>query len=148
MSYQEARALVSLFSAVAITIIYTAIMAPRYPNADPYSPEIFHFWGSFFVILIVVSIIANIVIIIIFTILNAIATRQEEPPVTDERDHLIELKSAQIALYVFAAGFLVAMGSLVFSQPPSVMFILLLCGGVASSVVADISQFYFYRRGF
>ncbi|MBI5668840.1 MAG: DUF2178 domain-containing protein [Chloroflexi bacterium] len=148
MSYQEKRSLVNLVSVVLITAVYSAYMIQRYPEASPYSPEVFRFWGAFFLILIPVSIVARIVIYILFAIINAIATREEEPPITDERDRLIELKSAQMSLYVFTAGFVLAMVSLVADMPPSAMFIILICAGVVSEMVSDISQFYYYRRGF
>lgn len=147
MSYQERRAIVSVISSVVITALYAAYMMQRYPAVPPYSPEIFRFWGSFFLILIVVSIVAKIIIYILFSILNAIATRETEPDITDERDRLIDLKTTRNALYVFTVGFLLAMVAMALDMPPAVMFAILLCAGVASEVVSDMSQFYFYRRG-
>ncbi len=148
MSYQERRALVSLVETIVISVLYSAYMIQRYPAATPYSPEIFHFWGSFFLILIPVSIVAKIITAIIFAILNAIATREEEPPITDERDKLIELKAQTNGGYVFIIGFILAVGSLVISLPPAAMFIILLLAGMLSQIISDISQFYYYRRGF
>jgi hypothetical protein len=148
MSFQERRSIVNLISSVLITALYSAYMIQRFPEASPYSPDVFHFWGAFFLILIPVSIVARIVIYIVFYIVNTIATREEEPSITDERDKLIELKAQTNATYVFVVGFLLAMGSLIIAMPPSAMFILLLCAGVVSEMVSDISQFYFYRRGF
>jgi hypothetical protein len=43
MSYQERRAVVSLVSSIAIPVVYTAYMLQRYPDADPYAPDIFHY---------------------------------------------------------------------------------------------------------
>ncbi|MEO8608215.1 MAG: DUF2178 domain-containing protein [Chloroflexota bacterium] len=147
MSYQERRAIASLISNVVITVLYSAYMLQRYPQGDTYSVEVFHFWGTFFVILIPVSIVAKIIIAIIFSILNAVATREVEPVITDERDRLFELKALRNSLYVFAIGFIVAMASLVGDMPPAVMFIILIGAGVVSEIVGDMSQFYFYRRG-
>jgi len=148
MSFQERRSLVNLGSTVLITVLYTVYMLQRYPAGDAYAPDVFHFWGAFFLILIPVTIVAKILIHIAFSIIHAIATREEEPTITDERDRLIELKSAQYSLYVFALGFLLAMGSLVVSMPPAVMFMILLIAGFVAEVVGDLSQFLFYRRGF
>ena len=148
MSFQERRSIVNLISSVLITALYSAYMIQRFPEASPYSPEVFHFWGAFFLILIPVSIVARIAIYIVFYIVNTIATREEEPSITDERDKLIELKSQTNSTYVFVVGFLLAMGSLIIAMPPSAMFIILLCSGIVSEMVSDISQFYFYRRGF
>jgi hypothetical protein len=148
MSYQERRAIVNLIETIVITALYSAYMIQRYPEASLYSPEVFHFWGSFFLILIPVSIVAKIITAIVFAILNAIATREEEPPITDERDRLIESKAQANGQYVFIFGFILAMGSLVISQPPVMMFIVLLLAGLLSQIISDISQFYYYRRGF
>jgi hypothetical protein len=147
MSYQEKRTIVSLISTILISAIYSAYMVQRYPEGNPYSVDTFHFWGSFFLILIPVSIVAKIMIYIVFSILNAIATQEVESSITDERDKLIELKTTRNSLYVFTFGFLLAMGSLAVDMPPSTMFVILLCSGIASEMIADISQLYFYRRG-
>ena len=148
MSYQERRAIVSLIGTIVVSVLYSAYMIQRYPAGSPYSPEVFHYWGSFFLILIPVSIVAKIIIYILFAIVNAIATREEEMPITDERDKLIESKAQMIGNYLFIFGFILAMGSLVVSLPPAVMFIILLLSGMLSQIISDISQFYFYRRGF
>jgi hypothetical protein len=148
MSFQERRALASLVGTVLINVAYAAVMIQRYPSASPYSPDVFRFWGVFFLILIPVTIFTKIIIYIVFNILNAIATREVEDPITDERDQLIDLKSTRNSLYVFPLGFLLAMVALVIELPPAVMFIILTCAGIVSELVSDISQFYFYRRGF
>jgi len=147
MSFQEIRSIVNLISTLLIIAFYSAYMAQRYPEASPYSPDVFRFWGAFILILIPVSIVAKILIYIIFYIINAIATREEEPPITDERDKLIELKAQTNANWVFIIGFILAMSSLVVDLPPSVMFIILILAGLVSAVVSDISTFYYYRRG-
>jgi hypothetical protein len=148
MSYQERRSIVNLISTILISAVYCAYMIQRYPVKDSYSVDVFHFWGAFFLILIPVSIVAKIIIYIVFAIINAIATREEEVPITDERDKLIETKAHMNSNYVFIVGFVLAMGSLAIDRPPSVMFIILLLSGIVSEMVSDISQFHFYRKGF
>lgn len=148
MSFQERRSLVNLISSVLITVIYAAYVLPRMPEADPYSKELFHFWGSFFLLLIPVSIVARIIVFIIFYIINTIATREEEPSITDERDKLIELRANRNGFFAFVLGFVIAMASLVMEMPPSTMFIILICSGIASEVISDASEFVYYRRGF
>lgn len=147
MSYQEKRSLVNLISSILVTVAYCAYMIQRYPEVGLYSPEVFQYWGAFFLILIPVSIVARIVIYILFAIVNAITTREQEIPITDERDKLIELKTQTNSGYVFIIGFILAMGLLVLGMPPAVMFIILLLAGLLTEVVGDISQFYYYRRG-
>jgi hypothetical protein len=148
MSYQERRAIVSIISTILITVLYAAYMVQRYPQADPYAPEIFQYWGSFFMILIPVSIVARIIITIIFSIINEVATHDGEPSITDERDKMIGLKSFRNGFVMFSAGFLLAMGAVAVSLPPAIMFIIMLCGGIVSDIVSEASSFFFYRRGY
>jgi uncharacterized membrane protein len=148
MSYQESRSLVNLISTLLINGLYAAYMLPRQPQGDAYSPEVFRFWGTFFLILIPVMIVAKIILFIVFHIINAIATRETEPPITDERDKLIELKATRARYLVFTLGFLIAMISLVGDMPPATMFMILVGSAVVAETVSDLTQFYFYRRGF
>jgi hypothetical protein len=147
MSIQERQAIVSFLSSIVITAVYAAFMLQRYPQADAYSPEIFRYWGAFFLILIPVTIVARILITIVFSILNTVVTHEPEPAIMDERDKLIALKATRSALVVFVAGFLLAMVSLVADMPPATMFIILIFSGVASGLASDLSEIYFYRRG-
>lgn len=148
MSYQERRAIVSILSSLLITAVYSAYMAQRYPAAEAYSPEIFRFWGAFFLILIPVSIVAQIIIYILFSIVNTVATQEQEPSITDERDRLIELKATRNSLVMFTAGFLVGMVAVALGQPPAVMFTIFVFAGVLAELASELSQFYFYRRGY
>lgn len=148
MSYQEKRAIVNLISSVLITIFYSVYMVQRYPETGPYSVEIFRFWGAFFLILIPVSIVARILTHIVFAIINTVAAHEEESDMMDERDKLFELKATRNSLYVFSAGVILAMAALVVDLPPSAMFVILICAGLVSDMISEISQFYFYRRGY
>lgn len=147
MSYQERRALVALFGTLVVNAGYLAYMLPRQPVGDAYSPEVFRFWGGFFLLLILLSILIQIALTILFIILNTIATRQREPDITDERDRLIELKARRNGFYAFTLGFLLAMIALVLDMPPSTMFLLMMAGGLASQIVDEFSAFWYYRRG-
>ena len=149
MSFQERRAIVYATSSILISVLYATYMAPSYPEGGVQSADIFRWWGHFFLLLIGVSIVAKIIIHILFSILNTIATREEEPKFLDERDQLIEAKSARIALYLFAVGFMLAIASLVvINEQPSTMFAILFMAGIVTDVVSELAQFYFYRRGF
>lgn len=148
MSYQERRSLVSAASTLLINLLYTAYMAQHYPQTGAYSVDVFRFWGAFFLILIPVTIVAKIVIHIVFSIINTLATREDEPAVIDERDRMIELKATKNSVYTFSFGFVCAMIALVLEMSPTVMFIVLICGGVLAELVSEFSQFYFYRRGY
>lgn len=148
MSYQERRALLNLIGSIIITSVYGFYMSGQYPDVDVYSVEMFRFWGTFFLLLIPVSIVAKIILHILFSIANTIITQEAEPTITDERDKLIELKAMRNSLYVFGIGVMLAMGSLVLEMSPSMMFIILFMAGFICDLVGDLSQFYFYRRGY
>jgi hypothetical protein len=147
MSYQERKALVNLVSTIGIMVVYAWVMMGRYPAVGDYAPEVFRFWGIFFVILIPVSIVARIVIYIVFSILNTVATREAEPDISDERDKLIELKASRNTGFVLGAGIVLALASQVIALPPSIMFVLLIGAGMVGEMVSDISTFIYYRKG-
>jgi hypothetical protein len=148
MSPNERRAIVSLLTTLLVAVFFLVYVLPRYPAGNPYSADVFHFWGLAVVIFIPVSIVANIAMSIVFSIVYFMATHEKDSSFSDERDRLIELRSLRNALYVFAGGFFLAMGSLVIGMPPSVMFIVLTASGFGSGVVAGLSQLYLYRKGF
>jgi hypothetical protein len=147
MSAHERQAIVSLLTTLLLAVFFAVYVLPRYPAGNPYAPEVFHFWGLAFVVLVPVSIVTNIVVSIVFSMAYAMATRQTASSFADERDKFIELRSLRNALYVFITGFSLAMGSLAIGMPPSVMFIILMASGYGSGVVGNISQLYLYRQG-
>ena len=147
MSSQERRAVVSLLTILLLTAFFLVYVLPRYPAGNPYSAEVFHFWGVAVVIFIPVSIVANIAISIVFSIVYSMATHEKASSFADERDKFIELKALRNAVYVFTCGFFLAMGSLAIGMPPSVMFIILMASGYGSGMVGNITQLYLYRRG-
>jgi hypothetical protein len=147
MSAHERQAVVSLLTTLLVAAFFVGSVLPRYPAGDPYAPAVFHFWGLAFVVLVPVSIVANIAVSIVFSVVYAMATRQKASSFADERDKFIELRALRISLYVFTAGFSLAMGSLAIGMPPSVMFIVLMGAGYGSGLVGNISKLYLYRQG-
>jgi len=146
MTYQEKKSIVSLISAILIFGSYSLYMYPRFPGGGLES-ETFRYWGTFVLILTLISIIAHIIISIIFNIVFRITTREKEPTFADELDKLIDLKANRNSFFVFIVGFLLAMGSLVIYQPSQVMFIILITSGFISDVTGSITKLYHYRRG-
>ena len=147
MSAHERQAIVSLITTLLLAVFFLGYLLPRYPAGNSYAPEVFHFWGVAFVILVPVSIVASIVVSIVFSMVYAMATRESASSFADERDKFIELRALRIALYVFMCGFSLAMASLAIGMPPSVMFIVLMGSGYGSGLVGDISKLYLYRKG-
>jgi hypothetical protein len=147
MTYQEKKSIVSLISAILIFASYCLYMYPRYPGGGLEPEETFRYWGSFVVILTLISIVAHIIISIIFNIVFRITTREKEPTFADELDKLIELKAHRNSFFVFIVGFLLAMGSLIIYQPSQVMFIILITSGFISDVTGSVTKLYHYRKG-
>ncbi len=149
MSYQERRTIANLISTIVYAVIYFLYVAQNYPQqANPYSAEVFHFWGASVFVLIPVSIVIKIVVEILVSIGNTMATKEKATLLSDERDKLIDFRGLRNALYTFALGFVLAMGALVFDLSPSVMFLVIFVSGFVSGLVGDASKLYIYRRGF
>lgn len=147
MSTQERRALASLFTNLLLVVVFLMYALPRNPAGNPYSADVFHFWGLVIVVFVPVSIVVNIIMSMVISIVYSIVTHEESSSIADERDRFIELKSLRNALYVFAGGFFLAMGSLVLNIAPSAMFIILMISGSGSGIVGAISQLSLYRKG-
>jgi hypothetical protein len=122
-------------------------MYPQFPDGGLELTETFRFWGSFVLILTLVSIVAHIIISIIFNIVFRVTTREKEPAFADEMDKLVDLKATRNSFFVFIVGFLLAMTSLVVDQPSQVMFIILIASGFISDVTGSVTKLYHYRRG-
>jgi hypothetical protein len=148
MPYQERRAIVSLVTTFLVSLSFFIYLFPRYPTGNPYSADIFRFWGLAIMLSIPLWIGVNIAITIVFSIIYAIVMHETVSFFSDERDKLIELRATQNALLVVIGGFFLAMGSLVIDMPPSVMFLVLIVSGYGSGMASSISQIYFSRRGF
>lgn len=147
MTYQEKKSIVSLISTIIIFGVYCAYMYPQYPFGVQESTAMFRFWGSFVLILTLVSIVAHIVNSIAFNIVFRITTGEKEPSFVDEMDKIIELRSFRNSFFVFVLGFLLAMGSLVIEQPLQVMFVILIISGFISDVTGSMTKLYHYRKG-
>jgi len=146
MTYQEKKSIVSLISAFVIFGSFCLYMYPQYPEGGLEAIETFRFWGSFVVILTVVSIVAHIVIHIVFNIVFRMTTREKEPQFADELDKLIELRAHRNSFVVFILGFLLAMGSLI-DQPSQAMFLILISSGFLADVTGSLTKLYHYRKG-
>jgi uncharacterized membrane protein len=147
MSYQVKQNIVNILSGVLITTYYALIILQRHQEGLFNLKEDFDTWGVIFLIYIGVSIVARIIIQIVFHIINAIATREEEVPVTDERDKLISLKATRNSYYVFSSGFVLAVMSLAIGMPVYGIFIAFVATGLLAEIIDNGSQIYYYRKG-
>ena len=147
MSYQEKKNIVNIISSLLIIIIYALIVYQRHQEGRFDLTEDYTKWGIIFLIFIGVSIVARITIYIIFHIINAIVTREEELPVTDERDKLIELKATRNSYRAFSIGFVMAIISLSLGMPVYGIIIAFFICCVIGEIVDNSSQIYYNRKG-
>ena len=147
MSYREKENMVNIFSSILITAVYAWIIYQKQLAGTIDLTDDFQKWGIVFLIFAGVSIVARIVIYIIFSIINAIATREEKIPAEDERDKLIKLKATRNSSYSFSIGFFMAIIALAIGMPSYWLFILFVISGVISELIDNGSQMYYYRKG-
>ena len=147
MTYQEKQNIVNIFSGLLITPIYAIMVYQRHLQGIFDLTEDYRTWGVIFLIFMGVSVVARIIIYIIFHIINAIATREEELPVEDERDKLVKLKATRNSYYVFCGGFVLAVISLAIGMPVYGIFIAFVGFGLIAEIVDNSSQIYYYRKG-
>jgi hypothetical protein len=147
MSYQEKENIVNIFSGLLITAVYALIVYQRHMEGSIDLTSDFRSWGIVFLIFMGVSILARIVIYIIFHIFNAIATRETDIPISDERDKLIKLKSLRNSHYTFSGGFVLVFVGLALGMPVYGVFIIFIFFGLVAEIVDNLSQIYFSRKG-
>ena len=147
MSYQEKKNIVNIISAILITGIYAYIIYQRHLDGRLNLMDDYSSWGYIFLIFIIISIVARIILYIIFHIINAIATRDEDIPITDERDKLIVLKATRNSYWTFSAGFALSVVSMSIGMTPVFLFIAFFASGFLAEIIDNVSQIYYYRKG-
>ena len=164
MSYQEKRTWASIISGALLLAAY-CFYAFNPARLAALPPGDLRPWAVTMLIFIGIGIVATIVIQIVFHILLSISLavrakieNQDSDDkeieraikgemVEDERDRLIELKSAQIGFAVAGIGFVSALLWLVFSNSPVVMLNIFYLSFSVGSLLEGIGQLYYYRRG-
>ena len=147
MSYQEKQSVVNIFSGIAIAVIYALIVYQRHLEGRFDLTQDFEKWGVIFLIFMGVSIVARIIIYIIFHIFNAIATREDDIPVEDERDKIIKLKSTRNAYVTFSVGMMLSFLGLAIGMPVYYLFVAFVGAGLLSEIIENTSQIIYYRKG-
>jgi hypothetical protein len=150
MSYQEKNITVSLVTHLLIVAYFLVNLFQMFQEGGLVSTRLFRLWAIVIIATIIVNMIGGILTDIVLSIVHAIRTgsAEKERLIADERDRSIELKGVKASYIAFSIGVLLSMLTFVFGQPPLVMFSLLVFFSIAAELMGDISQLYFYRRGF
>ncbi len=147
MTYQEKQNIVNIFSGLLVTAIYAWMVYQRQLQGQFDLREDYRTWGIVFLVFIGISVAIRIIIQIVFHIINAIATREMEAPVEDERDKLVKLKGTRNSYYAFTSGFVISVIGLALGMPVHWIFIAFVIFGLIAEIVDNGSQIYYYRKG-
>ena len=148
MSVQEKRVLVSLVSNVLVFGVFFAIILGMYHDGRFDGEDAGRVIGQAILWLIGAQILAHIVGHILFAIGSAVATGEEEPDITDERDKLIELRALRISFYLFGAAFLGVVVAMALGTSFVVAFLSINSALAIADALGNIVRLRLYRRGF
>jgi len=160
MSYQEKRTLTSMVSGIVVMVFYYLYAFGKYQKGLVEASDL-KFWATAMLLFIGIGIVVSIIIMILFHILYAIALAVQQQShnekeigqtiessmVEDEMDKLIGLKSSRIGFICAGVGFVGALVSLLFEQPPMVMLNLLFFSFSLGSLCEGGLSLYYYRKG-
>ncbi len=149
MSYQEKNITVSLVSHLFILAYYLVNLFPIIQSGEWIASKLYGLWAIVIGVNILVTIIGSIMTNILLTIVEAIRSQKYEDPrfITDERDHLIELKGIRVSYVTFSVGVLISVFAFIFGQPPLMMISLIFVFSILAEIIGDIAQITLYRRG-
>ncbi len=149
MSYQEKNITVSLVSHLFILAYYLVNLFPIIQSGEWIASKLYGLWAIVIGVNILVTIIGTIMTNILLTIVEAIRSQKYEDPrfITDERDHLIELKGIRVSYVTFSVGVLISVFAFIFGQPPLMMISLIFVFSILAEIIGDIAQIILYRRG-
>ena len=149
MSYQEKNITVSLVSHLFILAYYLLNLFPIIQSGEWIASKLYGLWAIVIGVNILVTIIGTITTNILLTIVEAIRSQKYEDPryITDERDHLIELKGIRVSYVTFSVGVLISVFAFIFGQPPLMMISLIFVFSILAEIIGDIAQIILYRRG-
>ena len=147
MTTEEKRPLVSIATTLLSFAIYFVLAKERYPF-ELSSYEQAQFVAKAVLIFVPFSIIAKIVLFILYAIINAVITGEKEQGfMKDEFGKLVEWRSSLNSSYIFYLGFFIAMIALVRGSDLPQILLILIFSLITGSIVQDISQFYYLRKG-
>lgn len=149
MSYQEKNVTVALVSHLLILVYYLFNLLPIIQSGEWIASKLYALWLVVIGATILVTIVGSILTNIILSIFEAIRSQKYEDPrfITDERDHLIELKGIRIEYITYSIGVLLSIFVFIFGQPPLMMISLIFVFGILAEIAGDIAKITLYRRG-
>jgi hypothetical protein len=148
MSLKETRLVATLVTNLAIFAAYFIIVLGMQADGRFDGEDATRLIGQAVLILIGAQIVATVIIQILATIFHAIATRGQEPDITDERDKLIELRALRVAFIVTGVGILGAMTAMALGSTVFVTFQIIIAAMTVGDFIGNATRLRLYRRGF
>lgn len=160
MSYQEKKTIVMIAQGIAILAAYCIYVAGKI-RLGAAGMEDIRFFAVTMLVFLGIGIAVTIAVQVIFHILLSvsIAVRErdrEEKEITkaintemveDERDKIIELKSARITMIVTMVGFVAGLVMLALDYQPAVMLNILFIAANLGAIGEGVGKLIYYRAG-
>lgn len=148
MPHQERNTWVSFLLGLGINAYVIVRLRDMYAAGALDGPDGAQVFGSMIIWVIVAAIILTIGATILFSILYAIATREDDGDlVTDERDHVFENRSMGATMLVAMVGFVGAFAALAYGVRPVDVFVMLYFALALASIAGDLVRLASYRAG-
>lgn len=151
MSYQEQRSVLTMFSGVAIFLVFYFLAVPRFEALGPSvlsdGTAMLRWGAGAMLVFIAASIVLRILLMILFSIFYRMISGEDPPEIEDERDRQIALKVDQVAQTLFIIGFVGALIAVRLGVGPVGMLLVMGIAGVVSEVVGETTRIVMYRRG-
>lgn len=147
MSQKEVQIIMTTITMLLIIGWYVWYVYKKFVAGNPEIINDFQFWGKQFLIFIPIMVGTMIAFFIVFAIIKKAVTDEDLDTKSDEMDKLIELKAMRIAHWMYALGFIFAMGSQAIGMQPWVLFVTLISSCFLSGLVEAMVKIYYYRKG-
>jgi len=167
MSYQEKRIVASLFTGFLVMVVYCVYGLSRYQAVGESLLNNLKFWATAMLLTIALGIVAMMLVQLVLHIVLAISNEvkkeiqkklpgeknkaccegQEIIDIEDEMDKLIALKSSKYSFAFIGFGFVSALVSLYFQQPPAIMLNAIFISFMLASLFEGFMQLRFYKKG-
>ena len=148
MSLKEARIAVTLVTTLATCAVYFFIVLGMQADGRFDGEDATRLIAQAILILIGAQILATIIAQIVATIGHAIATRGEEPDITDERDKLIELRALRVSFIITGVGIVGALVAMATGSTVFATFQIIIASMTVGDLVGNVTRLRLYRRGF
>lgn len=148
MSYEERNALIALFGNLLINGYVIIRLNGMFASGALDGPDALQVWARMILWAIAAGIALHIGLTILFSILTAIATRDENPSfVSDERDKMFGIRAMGMTMFVVAFGFVGSIIGLALGWSGLTAYLVIYFSFALGSLAGDMVKLASYRAG-